>query len=60
VFGGIGYDIFGSFGESAFLIQPKQRTKPMKGCLNDLWKYNISANVWTWISGENVFNAAGI
>jgi N-acetylneuraminic acid mutarotase len=28
------------------------------GYLNDLWKYDISANQWTWIGGSNTINAA--
>jgi len=27
--------------------------------LNDLWKYNISTNMWTWVSGSNAANASG-
>ena len=27
-----------------------------EGYLNDLWKYSISANTWTWISGSNQLN----
>ena len=30
----------------------------MKGLLNDLWKYSNSE--WTWISGNNTFNVAGV
>lgn len=30
------------------------------GLLNDLWKYNITANQWTWVSGDNTFSVAGI
>jgi gliding motility-associated-like protein len=26
---------------------------------NDVWKYNISANKWTWIAGSNQLNDAG-
>ena len=26
------------------------------GRLNDLWKYNLSTNAWTWISGDSVSN----
>jgi N-acetylneuraminic acid mutarotase len=29
------------------------------GHLNDLWKYNIASNSWTWISGSNVQNQLG-
>jgi N-acetylneuraminic acid mutarotase len=28
--------------------------------LNDLWKYNISSNTWTWINGTNVTNVNGV
>lgn len=27
--------------------------------LNDLWRYNIATNTWTWIKGLNIPNAAG-
>jgi gliding motility-associated-like protein len=27
---------------------------------NDLWKYNVAANEWTWISGDNIPNQAGV
>jgi N-acetylneuraminic acid mutarotase len=30
------------------------------GDLNDLWQYSPSTNEWTWISGGNADNAAGI
>ena len=30
------------------------------GCLNDLWKYNIASNQWTWVSGDNTANVAGV
>jgi len=29
------------------------------GYINDLWKYNISSNMWTWIHGSNTANQAG-
>ncbi len=28
--------------------------------LNDLWKYDISNNMWTWISGANTANQPGV
>lgn len=28
--------------------------------LNDLWKYNLATNEWTWISGSNTVNQAGV
>lgn len=30
------------------------------GCLNDLWKYNTNTNEWTWVSGDNTINNAGV
>jgi hypothetical protein len=30
------------------------------GILNDLWKYNTSTNVWTWVSGDFLGNRPGI
>jgi N-acetylneuraminic acid mutarotase len=30
------------------------------GFLNDLWRYNPTSLEWTWISGSNVMNQAGI
>lgn len=30
------------------------------GELNDLWKYNPSTNLWTWVSGAKTVNQAGI
>lgn len=29
------------------------------GDLNDLWKYNIATNEWTWMNGSNAANPAG-
>lgn len=29
------------------------------GRLNDLWKYNITSNQWTWMGGSNIINDAG-
>jgi N-acetylneuraminic acid mutarotase len=30
------------------------------GYLNDLWQYSPTSGLWTWISGGNVNNAAGV
>ncbi len=30
------------------------------GCLNDLWKFNPTANTWTWVTGSNLENASGV
>ena len=29
-------------------------------CYNDLWRYNTSTNVWTWINGSNTPNQSGV
>ena len=35
-------------------------TSSSGGNLNDLWKYNIAANQWTWMSGDNTPNSFGV
>jgi N-acetylneuraminic acid mutarotase len=30
------------------------------GALNDLWKFNPSTGIWTWVSGDNTANLHGI
>ena len=30
------------------------------GLLNDLWTYNPTTKLWTWVSGDNVVNQAGV
>ena len=30
------------------------------GPLNDLWEFNPSSKMWTWVSGSNTANAAGV
>jgi len=30
------------------------------GIFNDLWKYNVAANEWTWVSGDNIPNQSGV
>jgi hypothetical protein len=31
-----------------------------EGPLNDIWKYNPSSNMWTWINGDNIINQTAI
>lgn len=45
LFGGEGYDSVGTSGGEAFL--------------NDLWKYNPSANEWTWVGGSDIAGQSG-
>jgi hypothetical protein len=44
LFGGTGYDA----------------ASTNTGKLNDLWKYNASANQWTWVNGSNTIDQAGV
>jgi len=30
------------------------------GFMNDLWKYNLTSNHWTWVSGDNVVGQPGV
>ncbi|MDI1354724.1 MAG: kelch repeat-containing protein [bacterium] len=30
------------------------------GFLNDLWKYNLSTNEWTWVKGDNIIAQIGV
>lgn len=44
LFGGEGYDA---------------ATTSTTGLLNDLWKYNVSSGLWTWLNGSNLLNQNG-
>jgi N-acetylneuraminic acid mutarotase len=43
--------MFGGRGYGSGLLQ---------GYLNDLWKYNIASNQWTWVCGSNTNNQNGV
>lgn len=43
--------LFGGLGHDAFGTYND---------LNDMWKYDISANTWTWMNGDNIVNQYGI
>ena len=43
--------IFGGFGATT--------DAATTGRLNDLWKYDITANEWTWVSGTDIVNSLG-
>jgi hypothetical protein len=45
LFGGSGFDSTGTNGN---------------GYLNDLWEFNPIAKTWTWVSGSDTANAAGV
>ncbi|MDD3265564.1 MAG: kelch repeat-containing protein [Burkholderiales bacterium] len=34
--------------------------EPYNGYLNDLWKYNINTNQWTWVAGAKIKDQAGV
>lgn len=51
-------DVFGSlwlFGGAG-----EDSTEGGGGGLNDMWKYNIATNMWTWMGGPDLGNQAGI
>lgn len=35
-------------------------TGPLFGRLNDLWKYNVSSDMWVWMAGSNSTNQQGV
>lgn len=43
--------IFGGFGIDA---------NGTMGNLNDLWRFDVAANQWIWVSGSNAVNAPGV
>lgn len=45
--------VFGGFGLDS-------DTTGNGGYLNDLWKYDVSAGLWTWMSGSTTTRAAGV
>jgi hypothetical protein len=42
--------IFGGYGDASGSV----------GSLSDLWKYNISSNQWTWLSGPSTINQLSV
>ncbi len=48
-------DNFYFFGSGNNITEPSTGS----GLLNDIWKYNVDSNIWTWISGDNLFNSLG-
>ncbi|MDQ5920054.1 MAG: hypothetical protein QG673_110 [Pseudomonadota bacterium] len=44
--------LFGGYG-----IVSNSSGVPVQGFLNDLWQYDPSSKLWTWISGSNTLNA---
>lgn len=43
--------LFGGYGYASDATQAD---------MNDLWKYNIATNLWTWMGGDNVVNAPAV
>jgi hypothetical protein len=43
--------LFGGFGPDA---------NGNSGPLNDMWRYNLSNDVWTWMNGSNIVNDPGM
>ncbi|MES2679436.1 MAG: kelch repeat-containing protein [Bacteroidota bacterium] len=44
--------LFGGYGYPA--------TGALTGHLNDLWRFNIVANQWTWVKGSNTYDQLGV
>jgi hypothetical protein len=57
VFGGEGYAAATS---GMFPVINLESFKLIKGWFNDLWMFNITTQMWTWVSGNNTVDAAGI
>lgn len=38
----------------------KDKNEFGQGSLNDLWKYDLIANKWTWVSGSDTLNQSGV
>ncbi len=45
---------------SLWLFGGNGYTNSGSGDLNDLWKYNVSTNVWTWVKGDNATYTNGV
>lgn len=58
LFGGTGLDGSTQFGTLS-LNNLLKCTHLCLGILNDLWKYNISSNQWTWMSGSSSIRQRG-
>jgi hypothetical protein len=46
--------------DNLWLLGGNGNAAATSGDLNDLWKYNIASNKWTWVSGDNIANATGV
>jgi hypothetical protein len=51
LFGGLGLDSAGTRNPGALSGLANGTTTPDGALLNDLWKYNIASQQWTWVSG---------
>jgi len=64
LFGGYGYgdiSILGSCRQYlSQLILPKHSADNRTGHLNDLWRYEVNNNTWTWMGGSTTTNKAGV
>ncbi len=46
--------LFGGEGRDTSVVNPQT------GYLNDLWKYNPTANTWAWVGGSKAVNGAAV
>jgi len=57
--------VFGGHGRATssihgmFPVINLESFKFIKGDLNDLWMFNITSQMWTWVSGNNTVKAVG-
>jgi Galactose oxidase, central domain len=51
IFGGLGLDSVGTLNSGANNGNLPAGVSPNGALLNDLWKYNIATQQWTWVSG---------
>lgn len=58
LFGGAGSDANAASG--MLCITALQLTSLLLGALSDLWAYNASSGLWTWISGNKVVGQLGM
>ena len=58
VFGGQGYATSTTLG--MFPVINLASFKLIKGLLNDLWMFNITTQMWTWVTGNSTRNVAGV
>jgi ELWxxDGT repeat protein len=52
--------LFGGEGAGEQLSSPGGNPAPPVGYLNDLWEYNTTTNLWTWLKGSKTLGSAPV